>query len=109
MASYQVGDICYPTIEAGVLAQAARFVLAPQLLSAGCTGVPVASAAGPNLSISWVRVSGSCTLPAGTLFAPPMPQCQQYGISDAASLSWQVGACWIAVFAVAVILKRALQ
>lgn len=112
MASYQVGETCYPSLGLATQAYIARFVPSAEQLSAttGCLGVPILTTAAPGqITVSYNRIAGSCGIPAPITFTASLPGCALYDTADAATMAWGVAGCWIAVFAVAVILKRALQ
>lgn len=109
MASYQVGETCYPALDLALSAYASRFVPTVVAIGTNCNGYPVASVSGSTIAISWLRVSGTCASPATVNIGQPVQACSLYGIEDAAVMSWQVAAVWLVVFGVAVVLKRALQ
>lgn len=108
--SYLVGDHCYPTLASAASAYGARFQPSGLEISPGCIAIPVLQSAAVEgqLSLSYVRIAGTCTPPGAVTIAPAFPACPKFGVSDAVEMGWLVGAAWVAAFCVAVLLRRAL-
>lgn len=111
MPSYQVGDTCYPSLALATSAYVARYQSSTDTIGTNCTGFMTLgfNSTPGQVVFTWTRTSGTCTVPATTTLNMVFPECAMYSTADAAIMSWGVAGCWIAVFAVAVILKRALQ